>query len=111
MAQAIEEIIADTPLAGIEMRLMQPEGRANPYPIYQRLREEDPVHESPMMGGWFLARHEDVSRIRDARFVQRGPDFASAFAPYDNTGAAAGGKMGTGFMPPMAPPEPTRLHA
>ena len=109
--QAIEEIIADTPLDGIEMRLMQPEGRANPYPIYRRLREEDPVHESPMMGGWFLARHEDVSRIRDPRFVQRGPGFEDAFAEYAETDAAAWGRMATNFMLSMDPPDHTRLRS
>jgi cytochrome P450 len=109
--QAIEEIIADTPLDGIEMRLMQPEGRANPYPIYRRLREEDPVHSSPMMGGWFLSRHEDVSLIRDGRFVQRGPGFEEAFAAYAETDAAAWGKMATGFMLTMDPPDHTRLRS
>jgi cytochrome P450 len=111
MAQAIEEIIEGTPLTGIEMRLMQPEGRANPYPIYRRLREEDPIHESPMMGGWFLSRHEDVSRIRDPRFVQRGPGFEAAFAEYAETDSAAWGKMATGFMLTMDPPDHTRLRS
>lgn len=109
--QAIEEIIADTPLDGIEMRLMQPEGRANPYPIYRRLREEDPVHESPMMGGWFLSRHEDVSLIRDGRFVQRGPGFEEAFAQLADADAAAWGKMSSGFMLSMDPPDHTRLRS
>jgi cytochrome P450 len=111
MAQVIEDIIAGTPLAGIEMRLLQPEGRANPYPIYRRVREEDPVHESPMMGGWFLFKHEHVSLIRDARFVQRGPGFEQVEARYEEMDAAAWGRMASGFMLTMDPPDHTRLRS
>jgi hypothetical protein len=110
--QTIEDIIADTPLDGIEMRLMQPEGRANPYPIYKRLREEDPVRHSPLMGGWFLARHADVSLIRDGRFVQRGPNFERQAADYySNADIEAWGRMVTGFMLTMDPPDHTRLRS
>jgi len=111
MAQAIEELIAGTPLNGLEMRLMQPEGRANPYPIYKRLREEDPVHESPNMFGWFLSRHEDVSLIRDPRFVQRGPNFEEFYAQYVGTENEAWGRMAGGFMLGMDPPDHTRLRS
>jgi cytochrome P450 len=112
VAQAIEEIIDGTPMSGIEMRLVQPEGRANPYPIYKRLREEDPVHEAPMMGGWTLARHEHVSLIRDARFVQRGPGFAAGLEGYyEQAGAEAWGRIVTGFMLTMDPPDHTRLRS
>ncbi len=33
-----------------------PEFHANPYPFYRRLREEDPVHASPL-GIWVLTRY------------------------------------------------------
>ena len=43
--------------------------RVDPYPAYRRLRERDPVHRSPLAGGWILSRHRDVVRVlRDARF-------------------------------------------
>ena len=33
---------------------------ADPYPLLDRLREEDPVHWSEPLGGWILTRHDDV---------------------------------------------------
>ena len=45
-----------------------PEFHADPYPFYKRLREQDPVHQSPM-GFWVLTRYEDcVMALRDGRF-------------------------------------------
>ena len=45
-----------------------PEFHADPYPFYRRLREKEPVHQSPM-GFWVLTRYEDcVAVLRDARF-------------------------------------------
>jgi hypothetical protein len=47
-----------------------PDFAQNPYPTYQRLREEDPVHWSPL-GFWMVTRFEDVDRVlRDKRFGQ-----------------------------------------
>lgn len=47
---------------------MAPKVRANPYPIYRALREQDPVHFSPF-GTCLLTRYEDaVSVLRDKRF-------------------------------------------
>ena len=37
-----------------------PETHANPYPLYRQLREEDPVHWSPLLEGWILTRYDDV---------------------------------------------------
>lgn len=49
--------------------LMRPEVRADPYPLYARIREEDPVHWDEAMGFWSISRYTDVSSIyRDARF-------------------------------------------
>ena len=33
---------------------------ADPYPLYQRLRSEDPVHWSPQANSWILTRYDDV---------------------------------------------------
>lgn len=45
------------------------EGRlANPYPFYDRLRTEDPLHWSERFGCWLLTRYADVSMaLRDPR--------------------------------------------
>ena len=49
---------------------MDPEFLADPYPTYHRLREEDPVHHSPL-DFWVLTRYEDVAAVlRDPRFIK-----------------------------------------
>ena len=50
---------------------MDPEFLANPYPTYHRLRQEDPVHHSPL-DFWVLTRYEDVVAVlRDPRFIKQ----------------------------------------
>ncbi len=47
-----------------------PAFRADPYPFYDRLREHDPVHVSPL-GFTVLTRYEDVARaLRGAEFAR-----------------------------------------
>ena len=36
---------------------------ANPFPLYQRLRDEDPAHWSPHLKAWVLTRYDDVKRV------------------------------------------------
>ncbi|MCR9221469.1 MAG: cytochrome P450 [Alphaproteobacteria bacterium] len=40
-----------------------PATMANPYPIYARLREEDPVHWSPVLKSWVVTRYDDVKAV------------------------------------------------
>ena len=48
--------------------LVDPATIANPYPVYQRLREEDPVHWDDELQTWVLTRYEDIeSALRDPR--------------------------------------------
>lgn len=35
----------------------------DPYPVFKRFRNEEPVHYSPLYRGWFVFRHADVVRI------------------------------------------------
>ena len=46
---------------------------ADPFPLYARLREEDPVHWSPAMKSWVITRYEDVQKllVGDAMSVNR----------------------------------------
>ncbi|MBD1830658.1 cytochrome P450 [Microcoleus vaginatus GB1-A2] len=40
--------------------LFSPEALLNRYPLYKRMREEDPVHYSESFGYWVLTRYRDV---------------------------------------------------
>ena len=49
--------------------LTRPEIRANPYPFYAQLRENDPVHWDEEMGFWVLTRYADIDSLyTDERF-------------------------------------------
>jgi pimeloyl-[acyl-carrier protein] synthase len=50
------------------LELFSPEARADPYPVYRRYREENPVMRSSI-GIWTFTRYEDILAIlRDDRF-------------------------------------------
>src|SRR6266516_1671730 len=44
-------------------RLLDPEVLANPYPLYQRLRTEDPVHWDSFLHAWVVTKYPDVIRV------------------------------------------------
>ncbi len=49
--------------------LTQPDILADPYPVFRRLRLEDPVHEDPTGRGWMVTRYDDVAAVLgDRRF-------------------------------------------
>ena len=43
--------------------LLEPEVLANPYPLYRRLRTEDPVHWDPYLHAWVVTRYEDIATV------------------------------------------------
>ena len=43
--------------------LLEPEVLADPYPLYHRLRTEDPVHWDPYLHVWVVTRYGDVVRV------------------------------------------------
>jgi pimeloyl-[acyl-carrier protein] synthase len=43
--------------------LLDPEVLADPYPLYARLRREDPVHWDPFLHAWIVTRYDDVQRV------------------------------------------------
>ncbi|HTZ73407.1 MAG TPA: cytochrome P450 [Candidatus Aquilonibacter sp.] len=43
--------------------LLDPEILANPYPLFRRLREEDPVHWDPYLHAWVVTRYADVVKV------------------------------------------------
>ena len=47
--------------------LRSDEFRANPYPTWSAMREQDPVYRNPDFQMWFLTRHRDVKALLDAK--------------------------------------------
>ena len=43
--------------------LLNPEILANPYPLFARLRQEDPVHWDPYLHAWVVTRYADVVTV------------------------------------------------
>jgi len=57
-------------MADLVFNPMDPEFVADPYPMYARLRSEDPVHHSAA-GFWVLTRYDDVvAALRDPRLAK-----------------------------------------
>src|SRR5215831_6509830 len=44
-------------------QLLDPEVVANPYPLYHRLRSEDPVHWDPFLHKWVVTRYADALTV------------------------------------------------
>jgi pimeloyl-[acyl-carrier protein] synthase len=44
-------------------QLLDPEVVAHPYPLYHRLRREDPVHWDPFLHKWVVTRYEDALTV------------------------------------------------
>jgi len=40
-----------------------PQVQADPFPLYRRMQDEDPVHWSPLLKAWVLTRYDDVKRV------------------------------------------------
>lgn len=43
--------------------LLDPEVLANPYPLFRRMRSEDPVHWDPFLHAWVVTRYADVMDV------------------------------------------------
>jgi hypothetical protein len=54
-------------------RLLDPEVLADPYPLYARLRTEDPVHWDPFLHAWVVTRYADVLTVLHDYSADRTP--------------------------------------
>src|SRR5690242_573162 len=54
-------------------QLYKPEVLADPYPLYRRLQEEDPVHWDPFLHAWVVTRYSDVVRVLHSFSADRTP--------------------------------------
>jgi cytochrome P450 len=56
--------VMPTPIAGLSLyHLLDTDVMANPYPLYHRLRTEDPVHWDPYLQMWLVTRYADVLTV------------------------------------------------
>ena len=96
--------MVEVELATDELDPFAPEHRADPHPVWRRLRSEDPVHASPR--GWLVTRYRDATAVlRDHRFSaspthRRGGDLVP-------TGPR---QPGTRLLVFLDPPDHTRLR-
>ncbi len=54
-------------------RLLDPAVVADPYPLYARLREDDPVHWDPFLHTWIATRYDDVATVLHQYSANRTP--------------------------------------
>ena len=84
----------------------------DPYPLFDTLRAEDPVHWSDRLSGWVLTRHDDITAgHRDTRFASERaslnmeplpPEMRQKFAPL--------GEHVANWLGFTDPPKHTRLR-
>jgi cytochrome P450 len=51
------------PVTDFDFQPEQPQILADPYPLFARMRAEDPVHWSPRLKGWVLTRYDDIKGV------------------------------------------------
>jgi cytochrome P450 len=101
-----ESVVTDTELL---FNPFVPGFDADPYPHYQRMRDQDPVHEHPL-GFWLVSRYDDVTALLraklsvESRNLADGP-IAEQFQQLDQGSARALSMLD------RDPPDHTRLRA
>jgi cytochrome P450 len=96
----------------IDFRPDTPEFLRDPFPIYRRLREDDPVHWSPRLKSWVLTRYDDVRQVlldREVSSDRMRPFFATLPGPEAARIADIIRYLST-WMVFRDPPEHTRLR-
>ena len=53
--------------------LLDPDVLANPYPLFHRLRSQDPVHWDPFLHAWVVTRYADVLEVLHTFSADRTP--------------------------------------
>jgi cytochrome P450 len=86
---------------------------ADPFPLYARLRDEDPAHWSPRLKAWVLTRYEDVKRVcldTGGMSSDRLRPFFATLPPPEALKVAELVRYFTLWMVFRDPPEHTRLR-
>lgn len=90
-----------------------PEFQSDPFPLYGRLRDEDPAHWSPRLKSWVLTRYEDVKEAcldADGMSSDRLRPFFAALPGAEAGRLASLMRYLTLWMVFRDPPEHTRLR-
>jgi cytochrome P450 len=97
----------------LDYRPSDPAVLADPFPLYRRMQDEDPVHWSPRLKGWVLTRYEDVKRVCLDTGVWSSDRLRPFFASLPGAEAARMAELMrilTLWMVFRDPPEHTRLR-
>jgi cytochrome P450 len=97
----------------LEYKPNDPKVLADPFPLYARLREEDPVHWSPWLKAWVLTRYDDVKRVcldTAGMSSDRLRPFFATLPPAEARRVAELARYLTLWMVFRDPPEHTRLR-
>jgi cytochrome P450 PksS len=92
--------------------LFAPEAVANSYPLFKRMRSEDPVHYSEALGYWILTRYRDVeAALHDERLSSnRKALFINKLGSLDVKEIQNFLALTSNMMVDTDPPEHTRLR-
>jgi cytochrome P450 PksS len=92
--------------------LFAPEAVANSYPLFKRMRSEDPVHYSEALGYWILTRYRDVeAALHDERLSSnRTALFINQLGSLDVKEIQNFLALTSNWMVDTDPPEHTRLR-
>jgi cytochrome P450 len=92
--------------------LTTPAAIADPFPVYRRLRDEDPVHWSDAHRGWLVTRYDDVARcLKDPRLsARRAQAMFDRMPPEIRDGTRALQRAFGLWLLMMDPPDHTRLR-
>lgn len=72
LAQATPAVAPDSSSLSL-YHLLDPTVLANPYPLFHRLRNEDPVHWDPFLHSWVVTRYSDVVTVLYHYSAERTP--------------------------------------
>jgi cytochrome P450 PksS len=92
--------------------LFAPEALTNPYALYKRMRETDPVHYSESLGYWLLTRYQEVeAALKDERLsAERSPLFIKQIGGLDVNLIQNFLRLTKNMMIEKDPPDHTRMR-
>ena len=59
----MNDMVSGDTTEALDYRPADPAVLANSYPVFARMRDEDPCHWSPRLKSWVLTRYDDIKRV------------------------------------------------